>query len=140
MTAWCGWVNTDQYGGITGGCSFWNFDLNNNLSQFIGANIDSVQYRWIRKDDCWTNVLAPCRGQHKYNDYIIDNVSVGYFDNSASSFSAQAARLSTGITAARGRDGISRHRTSPGPGGGSRRWSAWRAPSRSASTTGSPAG
>ena len=82
---WCPWINIDGF--ITyGGCFFWNFDSNENVTPFYGSSDDSMQFAWDLLD-----VSAPtdfCRGKHKGTEHIVDNISIGFFDGDATVFSA----------------------------------------------------
>jgi hypothetical protein len=98
---WCPWVNIDGY--ITfGGCFFWNFDLEEDITPFYGPSCDSMQFAWELMD-----VSAPgdyCEGKHTNTDNIIDNVSIGFFDGTATIFRARVSDLlhdtfSTGLCA-----------------------------------------
>jgi hypothetical protein len=87
---WCPWNNIDGY--ITyGGCFFWNFDREENVTKFYGDDADSMQFCWDLMD-----VSSPtdfCRGKHKQTDNIVDNVSIGFFDGNASLFTARVIDL-----------------------------------------------
>jgi hypothetical protein len=84
---WCPWINIDGF--ITyGGCFFWNFDLNEEVTPFYGTSDDSVQFAWELMDV--SSVGDFCRGKHPDTDNIIDNISVGFFDGSASVFSTRS--------------------------------------------------
>ena len=82
---WCPWVQVPYY--IPTGCYFWSFDRVDDWSWYVPADAESVQYCWDLQD-----VSRPgdfCRSKHKGTDYQIDNVSMGFFDASATSFSAR---------------------------------------------------
>jgi hypothetical protein len=83
---WCPWINIDGY--ITyGGCFFWNFDDQENVTKFYGTTADSMQFAWEMLD-----VSSPgdfCEGKHKWSDNIVDNVSIGFYDGTATQFSAR---------------------------------------------------
>jgi hypothetical protein len=83
---WCPWINMDGYI-LYGGCFFWNFDDWDDLTSFYGPAMDSLQMSWELMDVSQTG--DPCRGQHKDTDNIIDNVSFGFFDGSATIFVAR---------------------------------------------------
>jgi hypothetical protein len=83
---WCPWVDIDSYI-LYGGCFFWNFDLDEDVTTFYGASADSMQFGWELLD-----VSAPsdfCRGKHGGTENIIDNVSVGFYDGNAAQFTAR---------------------------------------------------
>lgn len=66
---------------MVGGCEFWNVDQNEDWSQFLGAQFDSIQFSWEFLDRCDYNSsgLLPCMGQHRKATYIIDNISIGVY-------------------------------------------------------------
>jgi hypothetical protein len=80
---WCPWVDIDSYL-LLGGCFFWNFDFNEDVTPFYGASNDSMQFAWEMIDTSQPGDM--CRGKHKDSENIIDNVSVGFFDGNASQF------------------------------------------------------
>jgi len=84
--SWCPWNDIDKYI-LYGGCFFWNFDRNENVTTFYGSSADSMQFCWDQMDN--SSLGDVCRGKHKDTDNIVDNVSVGFFDGSASVFSAR---------------------------------------------------
>ncbi|MCK4547482.1 MAG: T9SS type A sorting domain-containing protein [Candidatus Eisenbacteria sp.] len=88
---WCGWENIDGY--ITyGGCDFMNQDRNEEVSQWMGGSVDSVQYAWDvmdvgQTDDwCWTTQIPK---PHRKVQIFVDNVSFGLFDASDTFFQAR---------------------------------------------------
>jgi len=83
---WCPWINIDGYI-LYGGCFFWNFDREEDVTPFYGPTADSMQFAWDLMD-----VSSPtdfCRGKHKKTDNMVDNVSIGFFDGNATIFSAR---------------------------------------------------
>jgi hypothetical protein len=87
---WCPWNNIDGFI-LYGGCFFWNFDRNEDVTRFYGAEAESMQFCWDLMD-----VSAPtdfCRGKHKQTDNIVDNVSIGFYDGNASLFSTRSIDL-----------------------------------------------
>jgi hypothetical protein len=85
-TSWCPWHNIDGYI-LYGGCFFWNFNTNENVTPFYGDTCDSMQFCWEILD-----ISAPgdyCEGKHTGTDNIIDNISVGFFDGNATIFTAR---------------------------------------------------
>ena len=87
---WCPWIDIDDFN-LYGGCFFWNFDFEEDVTPFFGSDNDSMQFAFDLKD-----VSVPsqfCRGKHGGTDNIIDNVSVGFFDGDATIFQAQVIDL-----------------------------------------------
>jgi len=83
---WCPWADIDGYI-LTGGCFFWNFDFNEDVTTFFGSSADSMQFAWELMD-----VSSPgdvCRGKHKDTEDLIDNVSIGFYDGNASQFTTR---------------------------------------------------
>jgi hypothetical protein len=83
---WCPWINLDGFI-LYGGCFFWNFDDEDNVTQFYGPTADSVMFGWDLMD-----VSTPddfCRGKHKNTENVVDNVSCGFFDGNATIFTAR---------------------------------------------------
>jgi hypothetical protein len=77
---WSQWTG-DNYV-IVGGCQFWNLNEVEEWTQLLTQSIDSIQFSWEFLDRCDYNSEAqiPCMGQHRKATYIIDNVSVGVFE------------------------------------------------------------
>ena len=87
MNRWCPWIDIDGFV-ENGGCFFWDFDRNEDVTPFYGAAEESVQFAFDLLD-----VGSPwdfCKGKHKDTDHIIDNVSVGFFDGGATAFQARS--------------------------------------------------
>jgi hypothetical protein len=84
---WCPWVDIDDFV-LTGGCFFWNFDLNENVTPFYGTSHDSMQFCFDMLDQSSPNEF--CFGKHKGSENIIDNISVGFFDGNATVFRARS--------------------------------------------------
>jgi hypothetical protein len=90
QSKWCPWIDIDGFI-IYGGCFFWNFDREEDVTSFYGPDADSMQFGWELLD-----VSAPtdfCRGKHKQTDNIIDNVSIGFFDGNATIFRTRVIDL-----------------------------------------------
>jgi hypothetical protein len=86
LTTWCPWINIDGYI-LYGGCFFWNFDDSEDVTKFYGPAADSMQIAWSMLD-----VSSPgdfCEGKHKWSDNILDNVSIGFYDGTATQFQAR---------------------------------------------------
>jgi hypothetical protein len=84
---WCPWIDIDGFA-ENGGCFFWDFDRNEDVTAFYSASDESVQFGFDLLD-----VSQPgdfCGGKHYRTDHLIDNVSVGYFDGSATAFYARS--------------------------------------------------
>jgi hypothetical protein len=84
---WCPWINIDNFI-LYGGCFFWNFNSQENVTPFYGADNDSMQFAWDLMDV--SSVGDFCRGKHKSTELQVDNVSVGFYDGNASLFSARS--------------------------------------------------
>jgi len=82
---WCPWTNLD--GLVPRHCSFWNYDNNANPSRFYGSSAESLQFCWEIMDVSSPSDL--CRGMHKDTEFLVDNVSIGFFDENATRFSAR---------------------------------------------------
>jgi hypothetical protein len=83
---WCPWIDIDGYI-LYGGCFFWNFDLNEDVTKFYSETADSMQFSWALLD-----VSSPgdyCRGKHGGTDYQVDNASIGFYDGTATQFAAR---------------------------------------------------
>jgi hypothetical protein len=86
---WCPW---QDYGGwVPPGCWFWSFNTNASYTWAATANAESVQYCWELVDVSHPGDL--CRGKHKDTEYLIDNVSVGFYDQYATRFSTRGVDL-----------------------------------------------
>ncbi|MGQ9603695.1 MAG: FlgD immunoglobulin-like domain containing protein [bacterium] len=86
LGVWCPWINIDGFI-LYGGCFFWNFDRNEDVSKFYGESADSMQFAWDLMD-----VSQPdqaCRGKHGGTENIIDNPSIGFFDGTGTIFAAR---------------------------------------------------
>ncbi len=84
--AWCPWINIDGFI-LYGGCFFWNFDRVEDVTKFYGDFADSMQFAWELMDISQPN--DACRGKHGGTDNIIDNVSIGFYDGTATMFTAR---------------------------------------------------
>jgi hypothetical protein len=83
---WCPWMGY-TYWICGGGCFFWDFNRREDVSVWYTSQAESMQFAWDLQD-----VSTPgdfCRGKHTKTDYIVDNVSIGFYDRSASHFSAR---------------------------------------------------
>ncbi len=87
---WCPWINIDGYV-LVGGCFFWNFDREEDVTPFYGGEAESMMFGFDLLD-----TSAPtdfCHGLHKEpplkTENIIDNVSIGFFDGNATIFRAR---------------------------------------------------
>ena len=83
---WCPWINLDDLV-LTGGCFFWNFDREENITPFYGSSHDSMQFGFDMLDQ--SGIGEFCRGKHGGTENLIDNVSIGFFDGDASVFTAR---------------------------------------------------
>jgi hypothetical protein len=84
---WCLWTSIE--GLIPSMCSpWWGVDRQSDISAFYGPWADSMQYSWNVMD-----VSSPgdfCYGKHTKTDLQVDNVSIGFFDDNATRFSARS--------------------------------------------------
>jgi hypothetical protein len=83
---WCPWIDIDGYI-LYGGCFFWNFDDEEDVTKFYGDTADSMQFAWCLLDV--SNEGDFCQGKHKWTDQIVDNVSIGFYDGTATQFQAR---------------------------------------------------
>lgn len=90
---WSPWNDFDGF--ITfGGCEFWNMNSTDDLSQYMGATVDSLQVGWECLDvDLPTGDFE--WGKHGAVQYLIDNVSFGSFDGTATVFNFRAIDIFT---------------------------------------------
>lgn len=86
--AWCPQQNIDGFV-LYGGGTFWNIDLIENASAFTTqSGLDSVRFTWSLIDvgepgtPCWDPGLPP----HREAQFVVDNVSIGLIDGSATTF------------------------------------------------------
>jgi hypothetical protein len=92
---WCGWENIDGYI-YYGGCDFMSIDRQEDVSQFMGAAVDSVWYAWdmldvgATDDFCWTTTKPQ---PHRLSMLMVDNISFGIFDGAATFFHARVIDL-----------------------------------------------
>jgi hypothetical protein len=86
---WCPWIEEPYY--IPSGCYFWYLDGTVDWTCYAPADAESVQYCWDIQDV--GNPGDFCWGKHKGTDYQIDNVSAGFYDASATVFSARGIDL-----------------------------------------------
>jgi hypothetical protein len=86
---WCPWINVDwellPFSGTPG------FDINMDISEFMIDRFDSMQFAWDLVD--YSRPDDFCRHKHKGTDFQVDNVSVGFYDASASLFRARPQDL-----------------------------------------------
>lgn len=87
---WCPWHDIDNYV-LTGGCFFWNFDLEEDVTPFFGTSHDSMQFCYGLLDQSSPGEF--CRGKHRGTEEIVDNVSIGFFDGNATVFRARTIDL-----------------------------------------------
>jgi hypothetical protein len=88
-TAAGGWSLWNDYDGFItfGGCEFWNFNDFDDLTPYMGTTIDSIQVSWSVYDVDKPGDFA--WGRHGSAQYLIDNVSIGEFDGTATVFTAR---------------------------------------------------
>ena len=84
--AWSLWTDFDGF--ITfAGCEFWNFNNTEDLTPYLDAQTDSLQLAWEVLD-----VSSPGTfdwGKHGSSQFLVDNVSVGYYGGDVSVFTAR---------------------------------------------------
>jgi hypothetical protein len=88
-----GWSLWNDYDGFVlfQGCDFWNINDTENMTPYLGAEIDSLQMGWEMLefdkpgDFTW--------GFHTAVIYLVDNVSVGSFDGSSTIFTASGITI-----------------------------------------------
>jgi hypothetical protein len=88
---WCTWMDVDGYL-MNGGCTSWNLDLSEDLSHLYGSTADSIQVGWDLIDDCRRSD-ATCWNRHRDTEFIVDNVSIGFYDAGETIFKARAIDL-----------------------------------------------
>lgn len=86
LGTWCPWINIDGFI-LYGGCFFWNFDRQEDVTKFYGESADSMQFAWDLMDISQPNEV--CRGKHPGTENIVDNVSIGFYDGTATLFAAR---------------------------------------------------
>ncbi len=89
---WSPWTDFDGF--ITfAGCEFWNVNTTDDLTQYLGTAIDSLQIGWEALD---TNKAGDFQwGKHGAVTYIIDNVSFGSFDGTSTVFTSRSIDIFT---------------------------------------------
>jgi hypothetical protein len=88
---WCPWDTYYDYWICSGSCYFWYFERTEELTPFYTPAAESVQFAWDIQD-----VSAPgdfCRGKHTQTEFVVDNVSIGFFDSHSTEFSARGLDL-----------------------------------------------
>jgi hypothetical protein len=82
---WSLWLDFDGPGTVWfGGCDFWNFNNTELLTPYLAANVDSLQIGWELLD---VNVPGDFEwGAHGAVTLLVDNVSIGEFDGTATVF------------------------------------------------------
>ncbi|MFN0149352.1 MAG: FlgD immunoglobulin-like domain containing protein, partial [bacterium] len=95
------WLDWDGDGfSIIGGCEFWNIGDVDNWTDKVSATSDSIQYGFEFFDQCDYNAAVPlaCMGTidpavHRKNTYIVDNISIGFFDQTSTLWTADPQDL-----------------------------------------------
>ncbi len=80
---WCPWEGYDVWI-CGGGCFFWNFNDTEDVTYWYTSTPDSMQFAWDLMD-----VSRPgdwCQGRHTKTEFIVDNVSIGFYDADATYF------------------------------------------------------
>jgi hypothetical protein len=86
---------------LIGGCQFWNIGDFSDWSGKMTANTDSVQYSFDFFDQCNYNSNGPLEcmpgvflaSPHRKNTYIVDNISVGFFEQTGTQWVADPQDL-----------------------------------------------
>jgi hypothetical protein len=88
-----GWSLWNDYDGfiIFQGCDFWNVNDTENMTPFLGAEVDSLQMGWEQLDISHPGDFD--WGFHAAVIFLVDNVSVGSFDGSATVFTTSGIRI-----------------------------------------------
>lgn len=81
----CEWWDVDGYR-VRGGCRHWFLDRNEDVTSYIKPGYETMQFHWTIYDGCWEDPNHFLCGKHGGTDFIVDNVSVGFFDGSATIF------------------------------------------------------
>ncbi|HET9887070.1 MAG TPA: FlgD immunoglobulin-like domain containing protein [bacterium] len=89
LQGWSTWQEDDAFV-VFGGCTNWN-DGSLDFTEFLGANIDSIQVAWEFIDFSKPGDFV--WGKHSGAQYLVDNVSFGRFDGSVTSFIARTIDL-----------------------------------------------
>ncbi|MFZ1947543.1 MAG: FlgD immunoglobulin-like domain containing protein [bacterium] len=93
---WCPWIDIDGSAGLYGGCFYWFRNEEEDVSAHYGPEADSMQFAWdfiSYLGAGWDPaVCCPSKGMHGL-DNLIDNVSIGFFDDSETRFSARPIDL-----------------------------------------------
>ena len=89
-TGWSGWSDFDGFVTFSG-CEFWNLNEREDLSPFLGSDVDSLQLGFEMLDSCRAGDF--CWGRHVFSNWLIDRVSVGSFDLAATSFEIAGSDL-----------------------------------------------
>lgn len=90
---WCPWFSPDGSGYDQGGCFFWEMDREEDLTTLYDASAESLQFAWdaIHYDDSfWCCSKSSPNRRHNLQ---IDNVSIGFYDGTATIFSARPQDL-----------------------------------------------
>ncbi|MCK4547246.1 MAG: T9SS type A sorting domain-containing protein [Candidatus Eisenbacteria sp.] len=89
--AWCEWERL-WTGWWWYPPDYWMFDYNMRAYDMINSSVDSIQFAWDVWDNgntgdwCWTTQVPP---PHKKTRLMVDNVSFGLYDRSATRFYAR---------------------------------------------------
>jgi hypothetical protein len=92
---WCPWISPDGIPYNSGGCFFWSMDFNEDVTRLYGPDADSVQFGWdaihIWEGENWICCNKGSPGRN--HNLQVDNVSIGFFDGSATVFRARGQDL-----------------------------------------------
>jgi hypothetical protein len=87
---WTGWRDPDGTV-LYGGCWFWNLNERVDFTPYLGADVDSIQIAWNVIDLSGEDSFS--WGKHGTGQVLVDNVSIGSFDGTATSFGYREADL-----------------------------------------------
>jgi hypothetical protein len=90
QAGWSLWQDFDGFF-ILGGCEFWNLNHTEDLSPYLGSAVDSLQVAYQMRDGSLPGDFS--WGTHGGVQYVVDNVSFGSFDFSATVFMARTIDL-----------------------------------------------
>jgi hypothetical protein len=95
------WLDWDGDGFvIIGGCQFWNLGDFDDWTDKVSNTSDSIQYGFDFFDQCDYNAQTPLpcmdvviTNVHRKNTYIVDNLSIGFFEQTGTTWTADPQDL-----------------------------------------------
>jgi hypothetical protein len=90
---WCPWGGWEGAPPCGFGCYLWMFDDEQNIWDWVpsSGNADSIQFAWELVDASMPGDV--CRGKHTGTEFLVDNVSVGFYDYNATLISGRSIDL-----------------------------------------------